>query len=241
MTSRKKTYNDLFNDLNKYMLTSENIIRFSNTKQTFNIDNKSFKKKKISVKHQEIFYPRQQDSLFWCFYIIYMGEEYYQQNINHIFRTEKDMKIRTIEILAENKELLKENKLKRIEIENELLNEKKITVKGLKALCLVYGVSICVVKERIFYDFDFNVKGDRGIIIYGEKNGVYNEDVPTYYDKIVSSYYKITNATKPINAISGYTIGDLQDICNKLNLDIINSNGSKLNKKDLYQSIQSQI
>jgi hypothetical protein len=170
-----------------------------------------------------------------------MGEEYYQQNINHIFRTEKDMKIRTIEILAENKELLKENKLKRIEIENELLNEKKITVKGLKALCLVYGVSICVVKERIFYDFDFNVKGDRGIIIYGEKNGVYNEDVPTYYDKIVSSYYKITNATKPINAISGYTIGDLQDICNKLNLDIINSNGSKLNKKDLYQSIQSQI
>ena len=241
MSSRKKTYDDLFNDLNKYMLTSENIIRFSNTKQTFNIDNKSFKKKKISVKHQEIFYPRQQDSLFWCFYIIYMGEEYYQQNINHIFRTEKDMKIRTIEILAENKELLKENKLKRIEIENELLNEKKITVKGLKALCLVYGVSICVVKERIFYDFDFNVKGDRGIIIYGEKNGVYNEDVPTYYDKIVSSYYKITNATKPINAISGYTIGDLQDICNKLNLDIINSNGSKLNKKDLYQSIQSQI
>ena len=47
MTSRKKTYNDLFNDLNKYMLTSENIIRFSNTKQTFNIDNKSFKKKKF--------------------------------------------------------------------------------------------------------------------------------------------------------------------------------------------------
>jgi hypothetical protein len=259
MTCRKKTFDDLFNDLNKYMLTSENIIRHSNIKQTFNIDKKSlnksnikskFKSKfksncenkfKIAKKQPDIFYPRQQDSLFWCFYIIYMGEDWYQQNINHIFRTEKDMKIRTIEILAEKKELLKENKLKRIEIENELLNEKKITVKGLKALCLAYGVSVCMVKERVFYDFDFNVGGERGVIIHGDNNGVYNEDVPSYYEKIVSSYYQITNATKPINAISGYTVSDLQDICKKLNLATINSIGAKLNKKDLYQSIQSQL
>jgi|TARA_B110000285_G_scaffold171826_1_gene192344 hypothetical protein len=247
MSSRKKTYDDLFNDLNKYMLTSENIIRHSNIKQTFNIDKKSLNKSKfenkskIANKQPEIFYPRQHDSLFWCFYIIYMGEDWYQQNINHIFRTEKDMKIRTIEILAEKKELLKENKLKRIEVENELLNEKKITVKGLKALCLAYGVSVCMVKERVFYDFDFNVGGERGVIIHGDNIGVYNEDVPSYYEKIVSSYYQITNATKPINAISGYTVSDLQNICKKLNLTIINSTGTKLNKKDLYQSIQSQL
>jgi|TARA_B110000114_G_scaffold4497_1_gene4555 hypothetical protein len=247
MSSRKKTYDDLFNDLNKYMLTSENIIRHSNIKQTFNIDKKSLNKSKfenkskIANKQPEIFYPRQHDSLFWCFYIIYMGEDWYQQNINHIFRTEKDMKIRTIEILAGKKELLKENKLKRIEVENELLNEKKITVKGLKALCLAYGVSVCMVKERVFYDFDFNVGGERGVIIHGDNIGVYNEDVPSYYEKIVSSYYQITNATKPINAISGYTVSDLQNICKKLNLTIINSTGTKLNKKDLYQSIQSQL
>jgi|TARA_B110000285_G_scaffold230365_1_gene296836 hypothetical protein len=229
------------------MLTTENIIRFSNIKQTFNIDKKSLNKSKflnkpkVTKKQPEIFYPRHQDPLFWCFYIIYMGEDWYQQNINHIFRTEKDMKIRTIEILAENKELLKENKLKRTEIENELLNEKKITVKGLKALCLAYGVSVCMVKERVFYDFDFNTKGERGIIIHGDNSGVYNEDVPSFYDKIVGSYYQITNATKPINAISGYTLGDLQDICMKLNVPIINSIGAKLNKRDLYQLIQSQL
>ena len=253
MTCRKKTFDDLFNDLNKYMLTSENIIRHSNIKQTFNIDKKSLNKSnikskfksncenkfKIAKKQPDIFYPRQQDSLFWCFYIIYMGEDWYQQNINHIFRTEKDMKIRTIEILELEKELLKESYI--IITENELLNEKKITVKGLKALCLAYGVSVCMVKERVFYDFDFNVGGERGVIIHGDNNGVYNEDVPSYYEKIVSSYYQITNATKPINAISGYTVSDLQDICKKLNLATINSTGAKLNKKDLYQSIQSQL
>ena len=62
MTSRKKTYNDLFNDLNKYMLTTENIIRFSNIKQTFNIDKKSLNKSKflnkpkVTKKQPEIFY-----------------------------------------------------------------------------------------------------------------------------------------------------------------------------------------
>ena len=50
MTCRKKTFDDLFNDLNKYMLTSENIIRHSNIKQTFNIDKKSLNKSKFKSK-----------------------------------------------------------------------------------------------------------------------------------------------------------------------------------------------
>tara|TARA_B110000259_G_scaffold94974_1_gene109977 strand:- start:214 stop:957 length:744 start_codon:yes stop_codon:yes gene_type:complete len=247
MASRKTTRADLFKDLDKYMLTTENVIRISNIKSTFTFDKKLLNKsttitsKKEPIKRSTIFYPKQHDLLFWCFYIIYKGDEWYQQNINHIFRTEKDMKIRTIEILAEKKELMKTNKLKRIEVENELLNEKKITLKGLKALCLAYDVSICLVKGRVFYDFDFNENNERGIIIHNDKIGVYNDDTIPYYNKIVGSHYKITNATKPINAISGYTLGELQDICIQLNLPIINNIGIKLNKKDLYMSIQSQL
>ena len=247
MASRKTTRADLFKDLDKYMLTTENVIRISNIKSTFTFDKKLLNKsttitsKKEPIKRSTIFYPKQHDLLFWCFYIIYKGDEWYQQNINHIFRTEKDMKIRTIEILAEKKELMKTNKLKRIEVENELLNEKKITVKGLKALCLAYDVSICLVKGRVFYDFDFNEKNERGIIIQNDKIGVCNDDTIPYYNKIVGSHYKITNATKPINAISGYTLGELQDICIQLHLPIINNIGIKLNKKDLYMSIQSQL
>ena len=247
MASRKKTHADLFKDLDIYMLTKENVIRISNITPTFTFNNKLLNKstnvkiKNEPIKHPAIFYPRQQDPLFWCFYIIYKGDEWYRENINHTFRTEKDMKIRTIEILAEKKELMKTNKLKRIEVENELLNEKKITLKGLKALCLAYDVSICLVKGRVYYDFDFNKKNERGIIIHNDKIGVYNDDISTYYKKIVGSHYKITNATKPINAISGNTLSELQDICKQLKLSIINSSGVKLNKKDMYMSIQSQL
>jgi len=161
--------------------------------------------------------------------------------MNCIFRTEKDMKIKTIELMSDKKQLLKENKLKRNEIENELLNEKKITMNGLKALCLVYDVSVCLVKDRIFYDFDYNGDSARNIIVYKDNFGVYNEDVSTFYNKINTSYFKIVNTTKPLNAITGYTLSELQEICKKLEISIINSTGVKLNKKDLYQSIQSKL
>tara|TARA_B100000780_G_scaffold224320_1_gene163427 strand:- start:251 stop:994 length:744 start_codon:yes stop_codon:yes gene_type:complete len=247
MTCRKKTHADLFKHLDKYMLSVENVIKFSNIKSTFTFDKKLLNKStpvtfnKEVINNSAIFYPRQQDLLFWCFYIIYKGDDLYHQTINHVFRTEKDMKIRTIEILAGKRELMKTNKLKRIEIENELLNEKKITLKGLKALCLAYDVSICLVKGCVFYEFDFNKNNERGIIIHNDKIGVYTDHNSAYYNKIVGTHYQITNATKPINAISGYTLGKLQDICKQLNLPIINCGGVKLNKKDLYMSIQSQL
>ena len=248
MPSRKDTYNDLFNDLNQFMFTSENLNRFSNLtevcKQSKTSLNKSTRFNKIKEKtrkESQIFYPRQYDQLFWCFYIIYKGEELYHQHMNCIFRTEKDMKIKTIELMADKKQLLKENKLKKNEIENELLNEKKITMNGLKALCLVYDISICVVKERIFYDFDYSGDISRKIIVYKDNFGVYNEDVSTFYNKINTSYFKIVNTTKPLNAITGYTLNELQEICKKLAIPIINSTGVKLNKKDLYQSIQSKL
>ena len=248
MPSRKQTHNDLFNDLSEFMFTSENLNRFSNltevrkqTKESLNKSNRFNKTKEIVRKEPRIFYPRQYDQLFWCFYIIYKGEEMYHQHMNCIFRTEKDMKIKTIELMADKKQLLKENKLKKNEIENELLNEKKITMNGLKALCLVYDVSVCVVKDRIFYDFDYNGDSARNIIVYKDNFGVYNEDVSTFYNKINTSYFKIVNTAKPLNAITGYTLNELQEICKKMDIPIINSTGVKLNKKDLYQSIQSKL
>ena len=248
MPSRKQTHNDLFNDLDKFMFTSENLNRFSNLTEVCNQSNESLNKsnffnksKEKTRKEPKIFYPRQYDRLFWCFYIIYKGEDMYHQHINCIFRTEKDMKIKTIELLGDNKQLLKDNKLKKNEIANELLNEKKITMNGLKALCLVYGVSVCVVKDRVYYDFDYSDDKSRSIIIYHDNYGVYNEDVSTFYTKITASYYQIINTSKPLNAITGYTINELHEICKKLDIPIINSTGVKLNKKDLYQSIQSQL
>ena len=83
MTSRKTTRADLFKDLDKYMLTTENVIRISNIKSTFTFDKKLLNKsttitsKKEPIKRSTIFYPKQHDLLFWCIYIIFKVDVWY--------------------------------------------------------------------------------------------------------------------------------------------------------------------
>ena len=48
---------------------------------------------------------------------------------------------------------LKAFKLKRNAVENELVNEQRIGLDGLRALCIAYGVSIVYVVGRTYYDF----------------------------------------------------------------------------------------
>ena len=238
MTSRKKQYDFLFNNLNNYMFTNDNIIRYTKLNNTLKLKEKSIHKKEKTKENKDVFIPRQKDVLFWCFYIILNGKENYLFNLNNIFTIEKETKIKAIEILKSKKDILKEHKLKKTEIENELLNEQTITIKGLSALCIAYNISLCVVKNRLVFDLKYTdtVNG----IIYWENNkyGVYDTDINNYYSNIIENYY-VTNPSKPIKAISGYTIKDLQEICKKLNISIIDNNGMKIKKTDIYQKIQT--
>ena len=151
MNSRKKQYDFLFNNLNKYMFTNEHIIRY------LKINEKSLvNKEKVSTCKTNNFVPRQKDVLFWCFYIILNGKEKYLFNINNIFTIEKQTKIAAIEILKSKKAILKEHKLRKTEIENELLNEKTITIKGLSGLCIAFDISLCLVKNRVAFDLNYS-------------------------------------------------------------------------------------
>tara|TARA_Y100000768_G_scaffold384143_1_gene367608 strand:- start:1974 stop:2714 length:741 start_codon:yes stop_codon:yes gene_type:complete len=244
MIPRKKQYENLFKSLNKFMLTNDNIMRYSNISKP-NIPNKKLVvNKKQNCKQNckqsdNIFIPRQKDVLFWCFYIILYGEDKYLFNINNRFSIEKEIKIKAIEILKTKKDILKEKKLKKYELENELLNEKSITIIGLSGLCIAYNVSICVVKNRTIHDLRYNniING----VIYWDKNnyGVYNIDIIKYYNEIIHQYYIISNPNKPLKAISGYTIKELIEICKQLNISIIDANGMKHKKSELYKNIQA--
>ena len=244
MNSRKKQYDFLFTNLNKYMFTKENIIRYTDLTPDLKTSKKTFvNKEKTSKPNTNIFVPRQKDVLFWCFYIILNGKEKYLFNINNIFTVEKETKIAAIEILKSKKTILKEHKLRKTEIENELLNEKTITIKGLLGLCIAYDISLCVVKKRVVFDLNY-ITSTNGIICYeNEKYGVYdvdNNDINAFYTEIKDNYY-IANPSKPIKAVSGYTIKELQDMSKKLNISIIDNNGMKLKKNDIYTQIKTVL
>ena len=224
------------------------------------------------------FTPFQKDKLFWCFFIILKGYEEYEMNRSNAFSVEKQLKIETVEKLKGIKEKLKELKLKRTELEDELVNKQTITLKGLCALCLVHNVSITYVFGRKYCEINASEAGAseagtseagtseagtsgagtsgaerKGIIVQNAKkedslkstNGVGTNGVGTngdeaYLTQVRAEYWLIENIQKPLKASSAYTLVELQDICQKLQLEThtqVNEKPKAKPKTKLYEEI----
>ena len=193
------------------------------------------------TKKDTQFTPFQKDNLFWCFYIIYKGfEEYELHNSDH-FSVEKNFKISTVEKMRSMKDKFKEEKLKINEIENELANQQTITLKGLHALCLVHGVSITYIYGRKYCEFlHSTTDASQGVIIKNNKNdhSVKYDANEAYMTDIHNTFWKIENVQKPLGSPSMYSVKELQDICSKLEISIVNTETGKNKLKTvLYEDI----
>ena len=127
-----------------------------------------------------------------------------------------------------------------IATQDELVNQPIISIKSLQVLCLIYDINIFFIKNRTIYEIIVNDKPIKTII--NDNNNIYmiddiNEEKLTYYR---NNYWKIDNISKPLNAFSSYSLTELQDICKKLEIPIT-TDGKKIQKKDLYQSILTKI
>lgn len=222
-------------DLNdeKYMLTIDNINNLiaKDEYRTFNQLDKKDKKDKQDKKEK---YEKvdKEDLLFWTIYKLVNSD--YNSHSSSMFKTEKDFKIKCIEDLRKIKEKLKIYKLRLNEIENQLLNEKKINLSGFFALALLFSLNIFYVYNNKFYEFICNP--DSKIYVINNNNNVitFEENNIDYYR---NNYFYIENINKPIKSITSYAKDDLLKIAEKLNIDITN----KSNKKDIYEKIINKI
>lgn len=244
-----KDPNFLLSKLNDYMLTGNIINKFSCSKSNIEHENKQTKQNKenidknqrnIKQKEFQEFSPCEKDKLFWCFYVFLYGFEEYEMAKKSSFAIEKNFKIKTVEQLSTIKDKLKELKLKMADVQDDLINQQIITIKGLQVLCLIYDISIIVIKDKTFYEIIVNDKPIKVIINENNKTFIpneLNEEKITYYR---NNYWKIDNVSKPLNGFSSYSLSELQDICKKLDISIT-TNGKKIQKKELYQNILSKI
>ena len=205
----------------------------------------------IKQNNAKPFVPFQKDKLFWCFYIILHGYEEYEMNRSNSFSIEKQIKIETVEKLKTVKDQLKELKLKRTELEDELVNKQMITTKGLCALCLVHNVSITYVYGRKYCDIASVQPTTKGIIMQNEKkedalkwtsNEMNNNE--DFLTQIRADYWLIENIQKPLNAPSAYTLNELQSIANKLQITThsqVNEKSKAKTKTALYEEILQTI
>jgi len=218
----------------------------------------------IIKKLKEEIIPRHKDKLFWCFYILYKGEHEYQQHMADNFITEKNFKIETAEKLKTMKDKFKQAKLRISEIEDELMNKPQITLKGLQALCIFYGVSLIYEFNQKYSEYLYNVededaieiitlktkeRGNTSISEYALKIFESSEDDGTddkekrknYIKNIKEKYWHIENADKPLKVPSAYTIKELQEIGEKLHLSLKTELGKNKTKAVLYEEILSKL
>ena len=210
--------------------------------QSFRSECKASEEKKITCD-TTILVPKERDSLFWCFYTAHEGLLKYQMNNNNVFRVEKEKKIEAISKLRDVKAILKESKLNILNIESALLMNPKISLTELHALCIAYEKSIIYVKNRCVYRFLY---GDEVIafieaIQHNNKNRLTLDMSMHDINDRVKDLWDINVSSKPLKGISTYKLSQLQNICEKLGIDIMRDSKKKRTKAELYNAIKGVI
>jgi len=228
---------ELINGFSKHMLTLKNMSNISiiTNEITSNKTNIVAPKKNITTVI-DIFFPKQRDQLFWCFYVILHGQIEYDM-LTSFFTLEKETKYKWIDVFRGRKELFKPIKISRNVVEDELANAKAITMATVKALCHLNDVNVFYVDDKKYYEITTNSEKPFYLIEkvdgrYGLKEKIPIEKVEYYREH----YWKLENLDKPLKAVSSYKASELKDICKRLHIE-----SSDMTKPKMYEKILSKL
>jgi hypothetical protein len=241
---------ETMNNLDSYILNENNMLSYLKYK----LSNSSIKNKQIEtiqkekmIKHNirkpSFFIPKENDTLFWCYYIILNGEVNYEMLNNRNILVEKQNKIIYVNKIRGNKQTVKTYKFDTLtNIESNLANDNFISIKTVMSLCAIDKINIIFINKKTYFEFLMN--DDKPVYIIRVVESMYNKKYgfevsdTTMLEEIRKSLYKVDVLDKPIKALSSYKVQELIDICNKLAIEIVNKEtGKNKTKNELYESI----
>jgi hypothetical protein len=237
--------NNFLNDIQPYILNETNMINYLKYKLNTCDDNKKTVRNDNFKKQSFIFTPREEDTLFWCFYIIKNGDIKYETLNNRNSIIAKQNKIDYIKKIRENKQIVKMYKFDTLtNVENNLANDKNINIKTIMTLCAIENINLIFVDNKTYFEFLMN---DSDVIYIIRQVNTQSKYVKKYgYEiandnilyEIKNSLYKIENLEKPIKSLSSYKVQDLIEICDKLAIETKNDKTNKnKTKNELYESL----
>lgn len=167
--------------------------------------------------------PSCSDSLLWSAYIMLYGTEKYE-TIENPYVESNRFKFELIEVMRQNKPILKANKIKLSGLEESLVHKPFITLETLQAIAVCKSISVCIVQNRKYYEID---NGGGAFIIEKIKGNYVLYIAPIkvnmeYLAYIRANYWLMESISAPIRPISAYKLQDLVDISQKLNLPVVN-------------------
>jgi hypothetical protein len=175
------------------------------------------------------FFTDKADSLFWCLYISKYGHSEYESIGHGYSNIEIAEKQKIIEYVRKNSGITK-TKVMAQEIMSDLMTNKRTTLSVLPAFAAFYNKRIVITKQNKFYiDMRTNNEFDTVYLVKNER-GNYGID---YTIPNLDRQIQLNSYDKPLNAISTYKIGDLNELALRVGIDTI----KKRNKSELYQEI----
>lgn len=236
----------LINSANDIELNDTYILNILNNSLYKNIQNKQKKEEKKTIINKRnldpFFYPSKNhsNSLFWCWYIFHNGINNYYANNNNIFQTEQNEKISYIDVIRKHKNRLKEIKVKRAAIENDIVHELKTSFNSILTLTTIFNYNFVFFSDKLYFERIINGKFKTCIIKKNkDKYGVWCSDEDCDLFKLKKGKFYVENFKKPLKNITHYKKKELEEIFNKLGLKI--ETNKKITKKILYAAIQQYI
>lgn len=228
---------NIVENMSKYMLTLKNISSIDILMTDEKPKKEITSTKKNITTMSDIFFPRQRDMLFWCFYVLLHDMTTYEMTSNY-FTIEKECKYKWIEEFRSRKELFKPIKVSRNVVEDELANARTVSMMTIKALCHLKNMNVFYIDNKKYYEVIVNEDTPIHVIEkiegkYGIKQNVTNEKIEYYR----ANYWKLEKMDKPLRAISSYKLDQLKDICKRLNIDVLQG----MTKPQMYEKILEKL
>jgi len=235
-------------DLRPFMFNDNNIRKILNTKKcikkTDNIQIKKEVKKSGDSTNEKVFRTSENcDPLIWYYNILLNGMQSYHFLGNNAYQEENKMKMELVYKIRDNKQLLKNHKIKYREVESNLSNDAKINMYTFLALLIVSETNFYYSDDKFYYEKLTNPDLSRYCYVLKKNEKYYlwmdesNPNIEMLKKKLIS----INNLDKPLPGISNFKKSELEDWCKKLQIKYEHIGQKKLTKSKLYALIQENI
>jgi hypothetical protein len=166
---------------------------------------------------------------------------------NQYFVVEKNEKFKYIDLLRKNKDILKIHKIKPLtELEDDLANKDKISIKTFFALCILENINVLLVNKRKVYELLCCDPDEKHPINIVHRNSeLYEHSIELdvteeIIKKYRETYYKMSSFDATLKSMGSYKLEELTDLCKKLDINIDECNkkkegNKKITKKDIYE------
>ena len=231
INSKNKSIESMIEMLNTSTLTSQRYLKVTR-KDAANV-------KPLHKKPPPREKPKHEDTLFWCFYVLWKGVSEYNMITSTYFKVENESKYMIASELVLHKAILKRFRISYSDVENSLINEKKISLGCFMVLCRIYKINVIVINKRFYIaELENNLNDESANIIMNDKEVFaidYSSTLTPGYIK--DNFIEMHSANKVLKCITAYKLQELQDMCFRVNIDINQPNGKKKTKTDLYTEI----